>query len=816
MQTFLRSSLSVLIALAALIYSNTATAQFQITTPDTSICPGTNVTLNTSYVGLAPVSVALSDDQFTGIIPLGFTFTYFSNSYTSCVFSSNGYIQFNTAAANQYSPWVIGNAAGTPSPNGAIPGNIDVYNSIMGFYADILPMSGQGTLDYTTIGTAPNRKFILNFCDVPMFSCTNLLTSFQIILYETTNVIEVHLTNAPSCTLWNGGYAIEGIQNNNGTVAYPVPGRNYPTQWSASQSSNRWTPSGSSTSSYTLSAIPYAPLPIAGGVVSWYANGTNFIGTGDSMIVSPTVNTFYVAQVTKCQDTARDTVYVTIGGGSHIDSIKFTNPTTCGGSDGTITLYGLDTSYNHYDIYYRKNGVGINPFPLVSTDSGTLNITGLTAGSYDSIIAFKGLCFSNLMSAVLTDPPAISDFTYSLKLGCEADTVVFTNTSIENTYNEWKFGDGTTDTTANPTHVYLVQGAYYVQLNISNGVCTDSSVQQINTAHPLIASFTLNDDSVCTNQEINFTNNSTVTAGQASYYWDFGDGTNSTTEEPSHTYTGPGNYTVMLIAGDNIPCHDTAFMNIQVDSLPYLNFIVTDSALCEGQAITFISDYLLDGNTGLIWNFGDGNQVLDQPTISRAYDSSGLYTVSLRATYRNCPDTVYTKEIDIVPFPTIDLGPDTTICPNGDPIRLKDYKNRYIPGASWLWNNGDTASFILVKHPGIYTARVTLGGCSQSDSIEIFKDCYIDIPNSFTPNGDGLNDYFFPRQLLSGGLTEFKMTIYNRWGQEIFQTLNLNGRGWDGKFNDKEQPMDVYIYVIDLTMKNGYKEHYQGNVTLLR
>jgi gliding motility-associated-like protein len=60
------------------------------------------------------------------------------------------------------------------------------------------------------------------------------------------------------------------------------------------------------------------------------------------------------------------------------------------------------------------------------------------------------------------------------------------------------------------------------------------------------------------------------------------------------------------------------------------------------------------------------------------------------------------------------------------------------------------------------------------------------------------------------------MTIYNRWGQEIFQTLNLNGRGWDGKFNDKEQPMDVYIYVIDLTMKNGYKEHYQGNVTLLR
>ncbi len=86
----------------------------------------------------------------------------------------------------------------------------------------------------------------------------------------------------------------------------------------------------------------------------------------------------------------------------------------------------------------------------------------------------------------------------------------------------------------------------------------------------------------------------------------------------------------------------------------------------------------------------------------------------------------------------------------------------------------------------------------------------------FTPNGDGVNDYFFPRSLLTSGLTQFSMNIYNRWGELIFQTSSLTGEGWDGKFNNIPQPEGVYVYLIDAQFKDGQREHHQGNITLLR
>ena len=92
----------------------------------------------------------------------------------------------------------------------------------------------------------------------------------------------------------------------------------------------------------------------------------------------------------------------------------------------------------------------------------------------------------------------------------------------------------------------------------------------------------------------------------------------------------------------------------------------------------------------------------------------------------------------------------------------------------------------------------------------------MDIPNVFTPNGDGVNDYFYPRQYLTKGLSAFSMTIYNRWGEQIFQSTSINGRGWDGKLNGMDQPEGVYVYIIDAVFVDGNKEHQQGNITLMR
>jgi gliding motility-associated-like protein len=134
----------------------------------------------------------------------------------------------------------------------------------------------------------------------------------------------------------------------------------------------------------------------------------------------------------------------------------------------------------------------------------------------------------------------------------------------------------------------------------------------------------------------------------------------------------------------------------------------------------------------------------------------------------------------------------------------------------YLWSTGETSSSILINQPGYYWVRVNNGECAMTDSIWIKRDCYLNIPNSFSPNGDGLNDYFLPRELLSSGLTSFKMSIYNRWGEQIFTTTAIDGRGWDGKYNNVPQPQGVFVYVIDASFINNVKKTFKGNVTLMR
>ncbi len=787
-----------------------AQGQLRITSPDTTICPNTSANLRAHVDGRAPARMTLTDDLFTGVVPIGFSFNFFGNDYSQCIISSNGYISFNTNEAAAYSPWEI---------KGPIPGNTNsdypanrVTNSIMGFYADIRPRQNDGTLDYSTIGTAPNRQFVISFCDVPMYSCTTLVTSFQIILHETTNEIDVHIANAPNCPDWNDGYAIEGIQNANGTVAYTVPGRNFPNQWTAYQSSHKWTPTGGS--NYTVTTIPYEPVPNADAIITWYANGTTRVDTGSSISVTPDINTFYVAQVTNCQDTISDTVRVVMGGGPTIDSVGFKDPSTCGGGDGSISLSGLE-EHAYYSLHYRKNGVQQNPVSVVSTATGDLVMSNLYAGVYDSIILYRGACFSNVAGPVtLKDPPVIADWSYDLHLGCESDTLFITNNSVQNTFNVWDFGNGTNDTAEAPVHIIPVQGVYQVKLVVSNGVCSDSNTQEINTLHPLIADFTVDDDSVCAQQTISFTN--TSTANYPSYVWDFGDGNTSTEASPMHVFEQPGAYRAMLIVTDQIPCSDTAFMNIVVDSIPYISFAITDSVLCEGREVVFDGNYLQNGNTGITWDFGDGITTSNIQRASHAYDSAGVHTVTLSATYRNCEDVSFTRDITTQAFPSIGLGPDTAMCPDGEPIIVGNASDLYGPSVKWKWNTGDTTAVIVVRHPGTYSAQIEAGGCVTTDSIQVLKDCYLDMPNSFTPNNDGLNDYFLPRQLLSKGVSLFKMSIYSRWGQLIFETTSTDGRGWDGRFNSELQPEGVYIYRVEVTVSNGRKEQRQGNVTLIR
>src|SRR4051812_22790833 len=109
--------------------------------------------------------------------------------------------------------------------------------------------------------------------------------------------------------------------------------------------------------------------------------------------------------------------------------------------------------------------------------------------------------------------------------------------------------------------------------------------------------------------------------------------------------------------------------------------------------------------------------IADRNPVSYGYDTSGNFIVKLNARYRNCPDTGFSRTVEIEPFPIMDLGPDTVMCPNGEAITIGDYRNERDASARWLWNTGDTTALIQVRHPGIFTTRVMIHGCTTSDSI---------------------------------------------------------------------------------------------------
>lgn len=401
--------------------------------------------------------------------------------------------------------------------------------------------------------------------------------------------------------------------------------------------------------------------------------------------------------------------------------------------------------------------------------------------------------------------------------GCDQDTVDFTFVNSGGDTPDqfiWDFGDGTGSTQQNPQHIYTTQGAYTAKLTVKKEGCEESATVLIDTRHSVQAGMVQSKDTVCIGESITFTSTSTGTFA-LTYFWDLGDGNTANTASVTHTYANPGTYYITHVVNDDIPCTDTVRDTVVILDQPIGALTASDTLLCEGEQ-TFLQATISGESIHQEWTFGDGVGTDDTLSVWHSFDTSGVFDVTFKADYAICPSIELTKQITVADIPRVNLGPDATICLYGPPLVLESTVVN--PGSvAWKWNTGATTPSILVRHHGIYwLTAVNDAGCRGTDSVQVFKDCYVDVPNAFTPNSDGNNDYFFPRQLLSRSVTKFKMQVFNRWGQIIFETTKPDGRGWDGKFNNEDQPEGVYVYLIDVGFANDHAEHYEGNVTLLR
>ena len=503
-----------------------------------------------------------------------------------------------------------------------------------------------------------------------------------------------------------------------------------------------------------------------------------------------------------------------------LNLVSFVNPSQCGYCDGSITIKAI-TPFTTDTILYSFNGVAATAITTISHADSAITISGLCAGAYTGFTVKVGDCVYNVIgSATLTTIPIVAHFDTSIHFGCHGDTVNFTNSSTTtpgtSLYYIWRFGDGTSDTSTNPSHIYA-QGTYTVTLIADNHACEDSMLMTLPLVHPLVASFIDTPNIICQDELITFTNTSTISGGYpGQFIWSFGTGATDTNKNTTYTFLHTGTYTIQLIATDWVPCSDTVSAIVQVDTISGINIRLSDTVICQGTYVTYTGLYASLGNTGNIWDFGDGSRIADMNPVVHGFNDAGTFTVTVTANYRACQDITTSRTVVVIPQPYINLGADTSICKGSESVILADNLNGNNPAASWMWSTGQTGSSIVVVAPGYYYATVNINNCYASDTVWVQNNCYMDIPNVFSPNGDGVNDYFFPRQFLTKGLTAFSMNIYNRWGQLIFTTTTLDGRGWDGKLNNVDQPEGVFVYVIDATFKDGQKEHHQGNVTLLR
>ena len=400
----------------------------------------------------------------------------------------------------------------------------------------------------------------------------------------------------------------------------------------------------------------------------------------------------------------------------------------------------------------------------------------------------------------------------------------------------WDFGDGTLpDATTNPTHLYSNYGTFTVSLVVTtNNGCKDTVTKSV-IIHPLpFAHFTL--INVCDGSPVPFTNTSTIPGGTDSvqiWKWTFGDGNFSNTKNTSHLYASAGFNVVQLLAVSNFGCADSITKISIVNPNPVVLYTATDTLGCAPLCVNFqnASQIASGTNAHFLWTFGDGSPTSTLQTISHCYINDSVYapilfTPTLKVTSDSGCVTTISKNNQITTYPTpkakfVALPESTSII--NPIIATKDQST----GANfWKWNFGDNDSTALSSPPphtyadtGTYSIKLVVStqyNCVDiaSQTIVIEPDFTFYIPQAFSPNGDGVNDTFKGQGIF---IKDFKMSIFDRWGNLIFVTDNVN-TAWDGRVNHGADiaQRDVYVYTIVLTDLKNKIHSYKGTVTLVK
>ncbi len=506
----------------------------------------------------------------------------------------------------------------------------------------------------------------------------------------------------------------------------------------------------------------------------------------------------------------------------------------CSNTDTINVIQGQDTPTSNFS--FLSNCDGVTQFTDMSTITGNI-INGwywnFGDGSSDTIqnplhtyvngnysVSLEVSTPTGCQSIITNQIQIVKDIpssNFSTTNVCYGDTTIFT--SNPNLEYSWDFGDGSYSLDQNPKHIYNLDGTYQVKLITTNiGGCSDTTIKSIDVFEQPIPTFTSNNS--CEGNPIRFNGQSSTAIN--SWYWNFGDGVYTYAVSPTHTYDSVGTYYPTLTVSSTNGCSNSITNSVIIYEKPIVDFSSTNN--CFGYPTLLInnSSTTIGTITQYQWDFGDGSGSNDEnPT--HVYLSGGLKNISLSVTtdsgcvsnkiknnsleVYNLPDPLYWNDSHVAS----DLNLFVTFTPKSSKY------NSY----SWDFGDGEYSTDVKPKHEynsvGTYETKlivVDTNGCvdSSESEIKIFSTSTLYVPNSFSPNNDGINDFF---KISTTNIDKLYVQIFDRWGLKIYEWKGVDGY-WDGKVNGNKVQSDTYICKIIAVDSVGKSEQLIKSITIIK
>jgi gliding motility-associated-like protein len=399
--------------------------------------------------------------------------------------------------------------------------------------------------------------------------------------------------------------------------------------------------------------------------------------------------------------------------------------------------------------------------------------------------------------------------------------------------NDVVFSGGTPSSTSNwdPSLSLPDYGTYVGILYLNPGlVCNDTGYVVISAYPGNEASFTYSYDT-CIAGPVTFVNTSQPLGNDPILLniWDFDDGSTEIDFELDHLFAYPGLRYVSLTTLDSRGCRDTTLSPILWQPAPPEIIIApNDFEGCVPQSVYFDNlSFPIDSTYDIDWTFGDGG-TSDYIDPSHVYEEPGLYDVyvSITSPIGCFIDTTFENLILMQPSPTalftFEPNPVTSFNP------LVQFTDLSLGASAWFWRFDSTFNVSYKQNPSfeyqdtgqhIVMLIVThQSGCKDTlyRLLDVIPDITYFIPNAFSPNEDGGNEFFAGVGFFEG-MRDFNMQIYNRWGEQVFEAEDPT-IGWNGTVMNEGDRCEsgVYVYKISLTKPRGQLIKLEGFVTLVR